>query len=165
MTNQTSFGEFVSTSNGIISGLRTAANPLTGDSRDLRVPPMMDLEKQTQQRVLIVSTHALFGNGLRSLLRERWSDQVTVVGMVSGLDEAIEALETLRPDLAIIDYDDDGLNREAFLTQFWSGTHPLRVVLLSLKAGREGAEATVYDRRTMAASQIDEWLNAERSED
>ena len=118
----------------------------------------MDPEKQTQQRVLFVSTHALFGNGLRSLLRERWSDQVTVVGMVSDLAEALTALETLRPDLAIIDYDDEDLNRDEFLTHFWSGKHPLRVVLLSLEDGSEGAKATVYDRRTMAASRIDEWL-------
>jgi hypothetical protein len=119
---------------------------------------IMEQEKQSQQRVLIVSTHALFGNGLRSLLRERWSDQVTVVGMVSELSEALTALETLRPDLAVIDYDDQGLNRDEFLGHFWSGKHPLRVVLLSLNDGREGAEATVYDRRTMVASRIDEWL-------
>ena len=71
----------------------------------------------------------------------------------------MSALETHNPDLVIVDYDDKKLNREAFLTRFMEGKRSLRVVLVSLKDGKEGAEATVYDRRTMSAAQIDDWLN------
>jgi DNA-binding NarL/FixJ family response regulator len=78
----------------------------------------------------------------------------TVVGMVSTIDEALNALTTLRPDLVIVDYDDNRVNRDEFLARFVEGEGRLRVVLLSLKEG--GSEAIVYDRRTMAASQIED---------
>ena len=79
-----------------------------------------------------------------------------VVGMVSTIDEVLAALKKLNPDLVIVDYDDGRVNREEFLARFVEGEGRLRVVLLSLKEG--GDEAIVYDRRTMAASQIEDWL-------
>jgi len=107
------------------------------------------------RRVLIASSHALFGQGLRSLLQERHAEGVAVVGMVTNLDEAMAALDRLNPDLVIVDYDDEALNRDEFLARFVGGEKKLRVVLLSLQGG---GEAIVYDRRTLAASQIDRWL-------
>jgi len=107
------------------------------------------------QRVLIASSHALFGQGLRSLLQSRPEADVEVVGVVTNLEEAIDALNKLNPDLVIVDYDDEKLNREDFLTHFVEGEKRLRVVLLSLQ---DGEEAIVYDRRTLAAAQIDDWL-------
>jgi cytochrome c oxidase subunit 2 len=108
-----------------------------------------------QRRVLIASSHGLFAQGLNSLLREREAAGVEVVGVVSDLEQAMEALEKLNPDLVIVDYDDDALNRDEFLARFVEGEKKLRVVLLSLQSG---TEALVYDRRTLAASQIDDWL-------
>ncbi len=67
----------------------------------------------------------------------------------------MQALEKLDPDLVIVDYDDAILNRDEFLARFVEGEKKLRVVLLSLN---EAQEALVYDRRTLAASQIDDWL-------
>jgi len=110
---------------------------------------------QTTRRVLIASNHALFGQGLRSLLKERRQAGVEVVGMVSTVDEALAALDRLHPDLIIVDYDDKDLNRDEFLARFVEGESKLRVVLLSLHSPQE---AIIYDRRTLAASQIDNWL-------
>lgn len=107
------------------------------------------------RRVLIASSHPLFGQGLRNLLKERREAGVTVVGMVSNLEEALVALKKLRPDLVIVDYDDEMLNREEFLARFMEGEEKLRVVLLSLQSA---GEAIIYDRRTLAAAQIDDWL-------
>lgn len=107
------------------------------------------------RRVLIASSHPLFGQGLRSLLQQRSQAGVTVVGMVASLEEALAALENLKPDLIIVDYDDEALNRDEFLARFVEGEQKLRVVLLSLQSA---GEAVVYDRRTMAAAQIDDWL-------
>lgn len=107
------------------------------------------------RRVLIASSHPLFGQGLRSLLQEREHSGVEIVGMVSNLEETLSALERLNPDLIIVDYDDENLNREEFLARFVEGEKRLRVVLLSLQSAQE---AIVYDRRTMAAAQIDDWL-------
>ena len=107
------------------------------------------------RRVLIASNHPLFAQGLRSLLQERHRTGVEVVGVVTGLEEALRALEQLDPDLIVVDYDDEFLNRDEFLARFVEGEKKLRVVLLSLLGG---GEAIVYDRRTLAAAQIDDWL-------
>jgi cytochrome c oxidase subunit 2 len=88
-----------------------------------------------------------------SLLLARRRADVEVVGMVSSLDEATAALENLNPDLVIVDYDDKTLNRDEFLARFVE-EKKLRVVLLAAR----GEEALVYDRRTLAAAQIDDWL-------
>ncbi len=77
------------------------------------------------------------------------------MGVVSSLEEAVSALERLKPDLVIVDYDDDNLNRDEFLARYVEGERKLRVVLLSLQ---EGQQALVYDRRTLAASKTDDWL-------
>lgn len=108
------------------------------------------------RRVLIASSHPLFAEGLRSLLHQRVEMDAKVVGVVSTIEEALTALADLKPDLIIIDYDDERVNRDEFLARFLEGESRLRVVLLSLKEG--GQDAIVYDRRTMAASQVDDWL-------
>ena len=113
------------------------------------------IQPEKPQRVLIASSHALFGQGLRSLLQARPEADVEVVGIVSNLEEAISALDRLKPDLVIVDYDDERLNRDEFLAHFVEVDRKLRVVLLSLQ---DGEEAIVYDRRSMAAAQIDDWL-------
>ena len=120
---------------------------------------MKTQENPIKLRVLIASRHPLFGKGLRSLLLERWGNQIEIIGLVSSIKETMETLEILNPDVVVVDYDDDEFNREEFLTRFMEGKRSLRVVLVSLKDGEEGAEAIIYDRRTMSASQIDDWLN------
>lgn len=107
-------------------------------------------------RVLIASSHPLFAKGLRSLLQKRPQEDVSVVGLVSTIDEALKALHEQQPDLVIVDYDDKVFNRDEILARFVEGEGRLRVVLLSL--GAMGDEAIVYDRRTMVASQIEDWL-------
>ncbi len=116
---------------------------------------MVASRQNRPQRVLIASSHALFGQGLRSLLESRRKADVVVIGVVATIEEAMAALEKYDPDLIIVDYDDEVLNRDEFLARFVEGAKKLRVVLLSLN---EAQEALVYDRRTLAASQIDDWL-------
>lgn len=120
----------------------------------------MNTSKNHQEpwRVLIASNHPLFGKGLRSLLVNRWHEEVFVVGLVSTIDQAMRALDHHNPDLVIVDYDDQSLDPEAFLSRFMKTEHQLRVVLLSLQGGKKGKEATVYDRRTLQASRIEDWL-------
>lgn len=123
-------------------------------------PPIINdfykrMTEQLSRRVLIASSHPLFGQGLHRLLQERRQAGVEVVGMVATVDEALAALDQLHPDLIIVDYDDQALNRDEFLARFVEGESKLRVVLLSLHSPQE---AIVYDRRTLAASQIDNWL-------
>lgn len=116
----------------------------------------MSISGPHKRRVLIASSHPLFGQGLRSLLQTRQATGVEVVGMVATLEQALQALESLNPDLIIVDYDDERLNRDEFLARFVEGEKQLRVVLLSLQSS---SDAIVYDRRTLAASQMDDWLD------
>lgn len=118
---------------------------------------MVNTEYKRPWQVLIASSHPLFAEGIRGLLDSRQQDDVEVVGMVSTIDEALEALNAMKPDMVIVDYDDERVNREEFLARFVESEGRLRVILLSLKEG--GQEAIVYDRRSMAASQIDDWLD------
>lgn len=107
-------------------------------------------------RVLIASSHSLFAEGLRGLLQKRPRGEVEVVGLAATIEEALDALGKHQPDLVIVDYDDEIFNRDEILARFVEGEGRLRVVLLSLGDG--GDEAIVYDRRTMAAAQIEDWL-------
>src|SRR5512134_1759275 len=120
-------------------------------------PPDPEGQIRQPQRVLIVSSHALFGKGIQHLLQTRHAGNVQVVGIVGSVEEAMAALETLRPDLVVVDYDDGAVNRDEFLARFVGGERKLRVVLFSLKEG--GSDAIVYDRRTLRASQIEDWLS------
>ncbi len=81
--------------------------------------------------------------------------------MAASTDEAVSALTTLAPDLVIVDYDDEVINREQFLARFVEGEAPMRLMLVSLK---EGGEAVVYDRRTLAPTQVEDWLEASTAE-
>jgi cytochrome c oxidase subunit 2 len=116
---------------------------------------MIESTHRKVRRVLIASSHGLFGQGLRSLLQDRKQTNVEIVGIVSSLHEATQALDKLDPDLIIVDYDDETLNRDEFLARFVEGEKKLRLVLLSLQSPKE---ALVYDRRSLAAAHIDEWL-------
>lgn len=116
---------------------------------------MTRLLPKKPKRVLIASSHALFGRGLSSLLQTRQQGDVEVVGIVSSVEQAILQIEKLSPDLIVVDYDDESLNRDEFLARFVEGEKKLRVVLLSL---HDGEQALVYDRRTLAAAQVDDWL-------
>jgi CheY-like chemotaxis protein len=111
----------------------------------------------TRNRVLIVSSHPLFGQGLRRLLQTYHQNDVDVVGTVTRTGEAMQMIEVHSPDLVVVDYDDEQVDRDAFLAQFVAGERKLRVVLLSLKEG--GSQAVVYDRRSLSASQIEDWLD------
>lgn len=115
----------------------------------------MTNDTSSPRRVLIASNHALFLQGLRSLLEDRDQSNVEIIGMVTNLEQVLDALNKLNPDLIIVDYDDEVLNREEFLARFVEGENELRVVLLSLQGD---SDAVVYDRRNMSASQIDSWI-------
>lgn len=72
------------------------------------------------------------------------------------MPEAMHTLHTLRPDVVIVDCDDKAINRREFLARFVEGEQPLRVVLVSLT---ETGSVVLYDRRTLAVSQVDDWLS------
>jgi len=109
-----------------------------------------------KRQVLIVSSHPLFGKGIQRMLETRQTEDVQVIGIVPTVEAAFAFIEEKNPDLVVVDYDDSDVNRDEFLAHFVGGEQRMRVVLFSLKEG--GSNAIVYDRRTMSASQVDDWL-------
>ena len=87
----------------------------------------MNIQHQLEkQRVLIASSHALFGKGLQSLFLENWGDQISVVGLVSNVVETMSAIEIHQPDLVVVDYDDEEVahsqeSEEAEMSAMWGG--------------------------------------------
>ncbi len=110
------------------------------------------------RRVLIVSNHPLFAQGLQHLFRARSGAEINVVGVVHTLEDARRAIEQRKPDLVVVDYDDDQVNREEFLNHFFQGEEQRRLVLLSLQQG--GDRGVVYDRRRITPSRVATWLDS-----
>jgi cytochrome c oxidase subunit II len=121
---------------------------------------MSETGNQTR-RVLIVSANPLFREGLRKVYAERWAGRASITGMPTNMTEALSMLETHQPDLVIVDYDDQTINREEFLNRFVAGEMPMQVVLVSLK---ESGQVVVYDRRRLTSAQAENWLNDPWSE-
>ena len=84
------------------------------------------------KRVLIASANPLFREGLRKVYAARWGERAAIVGMPSTMEETLTSLETLSPDLVIVDHDDTTINRDEFLDRFMEGESPMQVVLVSL---------------------------------
>lgn len=108
------------------------------------------------RHVLIISANPLFREGLRKLYAERWGARAAIVRMQTTMTEALLALKTDHPDLVIVDYDDQGINRDVFLNSFVTGETPMQVMLVSLK---ETGQVVIYDRRTLTFAQAEDWLN------
>ena len=111
---------------------------------------------QKPHRVIIVSANPLFREGLRKLYADRWGDKAVIVGMLKSMDDSLAALETHKPDLVIVDYDDKAINRDVFMSRFVTGKAPMQVMLVSLQ---ESGQVVVYDRRTLTSAQAEDWLN------
>lgn len=112
--------------------------------------------KNQPRRVLIASANPLFREGLRKVYAQRWGDKAAITGMPTNMEETMQMLETHQPDLVIVDYDDQNINRAEFLNRFVTGENPMQVALVSLK---ESGQVVVYDRRRLTSAQAENWLN------
>jgi chemotaxis response regulator CheB len=85
----------------------------------------------------------------------RWGGQAIVIGTPSTMRETLISLETLDPDLVIVDYDDTTINRDEFLDRFMEGESPMQVVLVSLGSTEP---VVLYQRKRLTAAQAESWL-------
>lgn len=108
------------------------------------------------RRVLIASANPLFRDGLRRVYAARWKGKAVVAGTPSTMQETLAALESLQPDLVIIDHDDQDMNQAAFLNRFVTSDSAMQVVLVSLHSSEL---VVVYDRRRLSAVEAEAWLS------
>ncbi len=107
------------------------------------------------RRVVIASVNPLFGKGLQNMLQKRWGQGATIIRLTSNLEETLHALDDLLPDLMIVDFDDQTMNRKEFLKHFIASEQPMQLMLISLK---DSGQVVVYDRKTLSPSQAENWL-------
>ena len=107
------------------------------------------------RRVLIASANPLYGKGLEKLLTQKAGGILPDIRIASTMAETLAMLEEWKPDLVIVDYDDQTIDRGQFLNQFIAGDRAMQVMLVSLKAS---GTAVVYDRRTLSPDQTQDWL-------
>ncbi len=106
-------------------------------------------------RIYIVFHHALFAQGIRSLLRGRRALQV--IGMESDPAKALEAVGSLQPEVVIVEESDAGIQSPTLATILQR--HPAgRVVALDL----DHNFATVYDRHRVVTTQPADLVKAIR---
>ncbi len=110
-----------------------------------------------KSKIYILFRHALFAQGIRSLLHGRRAIQV--VGMESDPAKALEAVGALRPEVVIVEESDAGIQSPtlgAILERHPAG----RVVALDL----DHNFATVYDRHRIITTQPADLVKAIRGE-
>ncbi len=113
------------------------------------------------QKVIISSANPLFAQGLEKILRHRHQEDQIEIRHMKNMEETVLGLEQWEPDVVVVDYDDQTINRSEFLHHFVRGELPMRVMLVSLRAG--GA-VVVYNRQTLSTDQAEDWLSLSNGE-
>jgi DNA-binding NarL/FixJ family response regulator len=102
----------------------------------ISVTDMSGLDEPAAIRVLIVDDHALMRAGITRLLEQ--SSDIVVVGEASDGEEALRAVEELRPDLVLMDLSTSRLDRSAATRRIHEAHPDLRIVVLSSYVDRTG---------------------------
>ena len=107
--------------------------------------------------VFIVYSHALFAEGVNSLLSQE--PGLTVVGMEANWDRAVERITVLQPDVVVIDGEnsDSGMIKAmSCLLARLSGT---KVISLSLSSNN----ANIYHAQQVPINQTEDLISAIRT--
>jgi DNA-binding NarL/FixJ family response regulator len=88
-------------------------------------------------RILVVDDHALVRAGIRALIS--MIDGVEVVGEAGNGDEALSLVQTLQPDLVLLDITMPGMNGLVALDEISARFPKVRVIMLTMHEAREYA--------------------------
>lgn len=115
----------------------------------------MTMSAATPCRIYIVYHHGLFAQGVRSVLETRRAAEI--VGMESDVAKALKAMQSLQPDVIIVE-ECTGKYQRMRLGALLHSAVAGRVVTLSLDHGF----ATVYQRHRVAATDPTDLVEAIR---
>jgi cytochrome c oxidase subunit II len=107
------------------------------------------------RKIIIASASPLFARGLEKMLRMQEAKREIEIRHASTTAQIIQRLEKWQPDVVIVDYDDQTIDRTEFLSYFVEGERTMQVMLVSLKSN---GSVVVYDRRKLTADQAEDWL-------
>jgi cytochrome c oxidase subunit 2 len=116
---------------------------------------MVDQNLGANRKIIIASASPLFAGGLEKMLRQQEKRRSVEIRFASTTAQIIQELEQWQPDVVIVDYDDQTIDRSEFLKYFMGGERAMQVMLVSLKAN---GSVVVYDRRILTADQAEDWL-------
>ncbi len=97
-----------------------------------RLPPPLD-DRASRIRVLLVDDHALFRQGLRSIVHD--CVRLEIVGEASNGLEAIDAVRLLRPDVVVMDINMPKMNGIEATKRIKHEFPDTSVIGLSVEAG------------------------------
>lgn len=120
---------------------------------------MNALSHRPPRRILIASANPLFSKGLQGMFSQWWTQPVPEMRLSSSMADTVDALQSWMPDLVVVDYDDQNINRAEFLNHYVASDVPMQVMLVSLQ---ESGEVVVYDRRTMTPAEVQTWFQPEQ---
>ncbi len=108
-------------------------------------------------RVFIIYSHALFAQGVSSLLHRE--PGLEVVGMDADWREAMKRIGALRPDVVVIDGDTSSVEMLQALGQVLTSIPRTKVISISLASNN----ASVYRVQQMAIRQTEDLIQAIRT--
>ncbi len=111
-----------------------------------------EIDPVTKERVIIISSHPLFREGMARLL----GNDVEVAGAVSEWSEARPLIEEQRPQAIIVDHDDADLTETDLAPLLWANADALRVIYVTLA----GDKMTIHDRRQVNGVDLADLLKA-----
>jgi len=95
-------------------------------------------KERVPMRVLLAGDHTLFREGLRALLER--VPEVTIVGETGDGREALDLIDRVEPDVAILDTSMQGLSGLEVASRVRRGSPSTRVVVLSMHDGEAYVE-------------------------
>lgn len=105
------------------------------------------------KRILLVSGHSLFAEGLRSLLSAELD--LDIIGVAAATDEAVRIIGQSQVDVVIVDRNDRNIRGRDFLSLL-NDYHNLRVITVTLADN----QVHLYRREQAAQAGIDGLIEA-----
>lgn len=107
-------------------------------------------------RVLILSVHPLFGQGMESLLRQ--AEGLEIIGREAEVDKALERIRILQPDVVVIDDAQPSADSGAVVLRVLQEGLGCRVVGLSLQDN----SMSIYYGEQRVINNVDEFIQMVR---
>ena len=106
-------------------------------------------------KVLIASANSIFRNGIEKILSKRSDFNSLSIYKVTQLEDLKKKYSKVKPNVLIIDFDDENINGKQFLDSFFDEKRDTQLLLVSLQ---EGGNVVFYKRQVFSTDQALEWL-------
>ena len=117
---------------------------------------------EQQTKVIIASANSIFRNGIEKILSKRSDFNSLSIHQVSEFQALKKKYSRIKPNILIIDFDDQNMNKKQFLDSFFDERRDTQLLLVSLL---EGGNIVLFKRQIFSTDQALEWLKVPWNED